>query len=315
MRLAGRGGGRTIGRKACHRSDLADLAVEEALGTEILLAMDMKRKPKIAVACLAGKLEVLGPEAEQQPVARDQIHRRRPEKGRDERIGRLIVDLARRPELADPALLHDRDPIAHPHRLDLIVRHVEGGRADPALELLQLVAGGGAALGIEVRQRLIEQKDVRLAHQGAGQRYPLPLTAGELARLAVEQMVDAEDRRGPLHLPLLRRPVILLRFEREGDVVGDGHMRVERVALEDHRDLAGAGGKPGHDPAADQDIAAGRRFEPADHPQQRRLAAPRGTEQDEELAIRAGQVDPVDGGDPVAELLRQIPGFDDCHGR
>ena len=46
------------------------------------------------------------------------------------------------------------------------------------------------------------------------------------------------------------------RLEREGDVVVDGHVRVERVALEDHRDLAGARRQVGHHPPADEDVAA-----------------------------------------------------------
>ena len=103
------------------------------------------------------------------------------------------------------------------------------------------------------------------------------------------------------------------RLEREGDVVVDGHVRVERVALEDHRDLAGARRQVGDHPPPDEDVAAGRWFQPADHAQQRRLAAPGRPEQHQKLAVRGRQVDPVDGGDAI-ETLAQVADFDDGHG-
>ena len=42
--------------------------------------------------------------------------------------------------------------------------------------------------------------------------------------------------------------------------------------------------------AAEQDLAAGRQFEPGDHPQRRRLAAARRPEHDEELAVGDGEI-------------------------
>ena len=84
------------------------------------------------------------------------------------------------------APVHDRDPIPHAHRLDLVVGDVDGGRADAALELLELVAGRGPALGIQVRERLVQQEDVRIADERARKRDALPLTARELAWFALE---------------------------------------------------------------------------------------------------------------------------------
>ena len=95
-------------------------------------------------------------------------------------------------------LVHDRDAVAHAHGLDLVVGDVDRRRAHPPLESLQLVARRGAPLGIEVGERLVEQEDGRLAHQGPRQGDPLPLPAGELARFAVEEGVDAEDARRPV---------------------------------------------------------------------------------------------------------------------
>ena len=63
-----------------------------------------------------------------------------------------------------------------------------------------------------------------------------------------------------------------------------------------------------HRLAVDQHVAVGDRLEAGDHPQQRRLAAARGADEDDELAVADGEVDAVDhlGGaealDDLAEL-------------
>src|SRR3954470_15360845 len=69
----------------------------------------------------------------------NQVHRRRTEERGDESIGRIVVELMRGPDLTDPALLHDRDAIAHAHGLDLVVGDIDRRRSYPALESLQLV--------------------------------------------------------------------------------------------------------------------------------------------------------------------------------
>jgi hypothetical protein len=80
----------------------------------------------------------------------------------------------------------------------------------------------------------------------------------------------------------------------------------QRVLLEDHVDVAPVGRDPDHVAAVEQDLAAGRLLEAGDHPQGGGLAAARGPEQGEELALGDAQVDAVDGLDLVAaagELL------------
>ena len=56
-----------------------------------------------------------------------------------------------------------------------------------------------AQLGVEIGQGLVEQKDFGVAHDRAPHSDPLTLSAGELTRLAVEQLGDVEDTRGLLH--------------------------------------------------------------------------------------------------------------------
>src|SRR5215207_115615 len=76
----------------------------------------------------------------------------------------------------------------------------------------------------------------------------------------------------------------LRHLEREGDVLEDRHVGIERVALEDHGDVAVAGVEGGDVLAVDEDAAGGRHVEAGENAQCRALARPGRTEQRKELA-------------------------------
>ena len=61
------------------------------------------------------------------------------------------------------------------------------------MERLELGARLGAQLRVEVRERLVEEEHRRLAHEGARERYPLPLAARELLRAPVEELGAAGE--------------------------------------------------------------------------------------------------------------------------
>ena len=96
-----------------------------------------------------------------------------------------------------------------------------------------------AQAGVEVGERLVEQEDARVADDGAADGDALALAAGELLGLAVEEVGDLQDAGGVLR-PAPRRPWgrPSPSLQAEGHVVVDGHVRVERVGLEHHRDAA-----------------------------------------------------------------------------
>src|SRR5439155_13800019 len=81
------------------------------------------------------------------------------------------------------------------------------------------------------------------------------------------------------------------RLQGVADVLADGHVRPERVGLEDHPDVTLVGRDV--DPArgvedgavAERDLPLLRRLEAGDATERRRLAAPARSEQDEELAL------------------------------
>ena len=91
----------------------------------------------------------------------------------------------------------------------------------------------------------------------------------------------------------------LLDLQPERDVLVDGKVRIERVALEDHRDVAVAGRDVVDDAFADPDDAARDVLEPGDHPQRGRLAAARRADEHHELAVVDVELKLVDGPGPV----------------
>jgi hypothetical protein len=105
-------------------------------------------------------------------------------------------------------------------------------------------------------------------------------------------------------------PPDLALLEAVGDVVQHAHVREERVLLEDRIDLAPVGRHADDRDALDRDRALGRLLEAGDHPQRRRLAAPRRAQQREELAVVNVEVQPVDGDQIVKALGHPSQGDD-----
>jgi len=85
----------------------------------------------------------------------------------------------------------NRDAVAHGHRLDLIMCHVERGDAELGVEKLELGPHLDAEIGVEIGERLIHQEAGRLAYDRTAHRDPLPLSARQRRRLAVKEALDA----------------------------------------------------------------------------------------------------------------------------
>ena len=103
----------------------------------------------------------------------------------DEARLREFVDFGRRADLADDALVHDRDAGGERHRLFLVVGHDDEGDADLLLDVHDLELRLLAQLLVERAERLVEQQQLRLLGERAGERHALALAARELMRLAL----------------------------------------------------------------------------------------------------------------------------------
>src|SRR6266516_7019428 len=90
-------------------------------------------------------------------------------------------------------------------------------------------------------------------------------------------------------------------------------MRIERVVLEDHRDVALLRRHLRHVAVADRDRAARALLEPRDHPEQRRLPATRRADKHHELAVSDVECNLVDRLDAVRINLGDGIQLDPAH--
>ena len=99
-----------------------------------------------------------------------------------------------------------------------------------------------------------------MTHERAAHCDPLPLSTRKLSGPALEQRLEFEHRRrftDPDVNAVARLPADL---EREAEIFADREMWVERIALEDHRDVALARREAVRDRAADREDPAGDRL-------------------------------------------------------
>ncbi len=235
-------------------------------------------------------------------LAVEQVEARARQKLGHEQGGGRAVDFERSPDLLEPAVVQDGEPVGERHRLDLVVRHVERRHAEPPLQLLELGPCVGADLGVEVRQRLVHQEQRGLADDGASERDALLLPARQLMRLARDERLDPEHARDARDPPrdLLTRHAVTLEAERQ--IVPHRHVRIERVILEYHGDVARLGRDFGDVVAVEHDGPRVERGEPRHRAQQGGLAAAGWTEQDEQLALEHLDVETAQHGGVAVRL-------------
>ena len=208
----------------------------------------------------------------------------------------LVVQVQRGVALLQHAVLQHRDPVAHGHGLDLVVGHVDGGDAEPGLQRGDLGAGGDPELGVQVRQRLVHQEHLRRPHDRAAHGDALTLTTGEGLRLAVEEVLQAQQvgRFLDALLPLGLRHAGHL--QREAHVVAHGHVGIQGVVLEHHRDVAVLRRQVGDVTVTDEDAAGVDLLQAREHAERGGLAATGRSDQDHELAVADVEIELVDGG-------------------
>ena len=219
----------------------------------------------------------------------EDVHRRVADERGDECVGRPIVELLRRRDLLQAPAIEHGDAMPERHRFGLVVSDVDHRGVRAPLQVGDLGAHLDAQFGVEVRQRLIEQRHRRLAHQRTPHGHPLPLSAGELLGQAIEQRSQLEDVRRPGDALVHFVARHTAHLEREGEVLAHGHERIERVVLEHHGDVALLRRQLVDDAVADANDAGADGLETCQHAQQRRLATAGGTDQHHELAVVDGE--------------------------
>ena len=182
----------------------------------------------------------------------------------------------------------------------MVVRHVHGRDAELPQQDLQVHAVFLAQRLVQVGEGLVHQEERRVARDAAAERDALLLAARQRGGLAIQQVgqLDAHQLAGPLVLRAgegvqLRR---LLAEQEVGQHVGArAHVRIERVALEDHADAPITGANVAHVHVVVADHARVGGDEAGDELQQRGLAAAARPQDDHGLAVGDPQRQVVDG--------------------
>ena len=255
---------------------------------------------RLGELCLAQQPDLLGTDREAPPVALEQVGDA--DEGGDELVCRPLVDIGGAPDLVDPTLAEDGDAVAHRQRLLLVVRDVDEGDPDLLLDPLQLALHLLPQLEIERAERLVEEQHLRVVDDRARERHPLALPAGQLDGLPVAEAVEADEFQRLLGAAPALRALHALDPQPVLDVGSHGHVREERIVLEDGVDVPVVRGPAGDVDAAELHAAGVGALEAGDDPERRRLARPGGPEHGEELAASDLQVDPVHGDDVAVGL-------------
>ncbi len=112
----------------------------------------------------------------------------------------MVVELGRRADLLDAALVEHRNTVGDRVRLLLIVGDVDRGDAELALQHFQLGAHLDPQLGVEVGERLVEQQHLGLDHDRPGERDALLLPTGKLRRPAIRVGREPDEFERGAHL-------------------------------------------------------------------------------------------------------------------
>ena len=197
----------------------------------------------------------------------------------------LVIDVVRRSDLRDSALVDNHDLVRQRHRLHLIVGHEDTGGADSVVELAQLASHRGSQLRVEVGKRFVEQEHPRLPRDGPGDCHALSLATGQMSGLAVEQVVDLEHG---CDLQNLGLPLVLRHSghaQAIPDVPGHAEVRIERIVLKDHGAPPVLGSHGIDSPSRDMDLSRRDLLQSRDHPKQRRFSTSRRPENDHEFVL------------------------------
>ena len=214
---------------------------------------------------------------------------------------------------------HHQHPVGEDHGLRLVVGDKQRRDTNARLHVLQLQAHLLAQPGIEIGERLVEQQHVGVGDQRPPEGHPLLLAAGEERRRPVVEAFQAQTPQHS-HDPLadLSRGHTL-GAQGKGDVLEDGHVRPDSVALEYHAHAAllgrkkhAAGGR-GQKPPAHVHVARVGALEPGHEAQGSRLAAAARPQQGHERSGRDVEADVVDRAD-LAERLGQAHHPNVLHG-
>src|SRR5215813_4962419 len=124
-----------------------------------------------------------------------EIHLRAADEARHRDIGWFVIDLRWGADLLNDSLMQYNDFLAEGQGLRLVMGHVDNRGVQPAVQSSQLHPHRGTKRSVEIRQRLVKEKNFRLSYNSAPLRHSLPLSSAQLLRTAFQQGVDFQQLR------------------------------------------------------------------------------------------------------------------------
>ena len=206
----------------------------------------------------------------------------------------------------DPGV-HDRDAVRDDQGLFLVVGHVQGGGAQGPLDVPDLFAHLDPQLGVQVRQGLVHEQDLGLDDHRPGQADSLLLPAAQLVRGAFLVSFQAGHLEHPGDPPLDVAGRHLAGLQPESHVFEHGHVGKHRVVLEYHARVALVGRNRIHELIGDVHVPRVLAVETRYGTQQGGLAAPRRSQEGEELPAFDPLVDVdqgLDSGKALVDLFQ-----------
>src|SRR5882672_837409 len=212
-------------------------------------------------------------------------------------------DLFDSAEGEDFAFMHHRDPVGDAEREVAVVSYDERGDVGALLQVEYFLADDHRAEWIQFAGRLVVEDELGFDDQGAGDGDALFHAAGEFARVAVGDILKAEEfellRGDSRDLVGLFEPVLA---QVEPDIFDHVEGVKQRAGLKDERHaVLGHHAFSADGLAFDEDVAFIGRFEADDVFEQDALAAAAWPHDDEDLAALHFKVDALEhGGAAVA---------------
>ncbi len=228
------------------------------------------------------------------------------EKPRHKAVRRTRVQLRRLPHARDSTRAHDRDAIRQRQGLLLIMGDVHDRCTQLTVDTTDLLLHFEAQRTVERPQRLVHQDHLGVIRERSTEGHTLLLAAGELARIAALQAVQVQQLEHLAHAPLTLSAPHASELQAIADVLCDGHVRKQRIVLEDHPHAPSRRRQSRYVKAAQQHLPRRRRLEARDHLQQRRLARAAGPQQRQQLALAHLQADLLQGGRLAVGLAQPL---------
>ena len=197
-------------------------------------------------------------------------------------------------DLLNDTVLHNDDSGTKGHSLCLVMGDVDDGGAQSLVKFRDLCSHLDTKLCVQVGKRLIHKEYLRVTDDRAAHSDTLSLTTGKSLRLTIKQVCEVKNSCRFLNclVDLILRN--LAQLKTECHIIINGHVRIQSVVLENHRDISVLGLYIIHYLAVDHESTGGDVFQTRDHTKGCGLSASGRTYEDDEFLVGDFHVEVLD---------------------